>query len=68
MNRARITARRTALALALAVVGASASAAELTVVNFGGANGARGSQPAVREGDRQKVTAVEYNATASRRK
>ena len=39
MNRARITARRTALALALAVVGASASAAELTVVNFGGANG-----------------------------
>ena len=64
MNRARITARRTALALALAVVGASASAAELTVVNFGGANGdaqkAAFNQP-FEKATGNKVTAVEYN-------
>ena len=39
MNRASFTARRTAVALALAAFGVSAAAAELTVVNFGGANG-----------------------------
>lgn len=64
MNRARITGRRTALALALAVVGASASAAELTVVNFGGANGdaqkAAFNQP-FEKATGNKVTAVEYN-------
>ncbi|MCA8311458.1 ABC transporter substrate-binding protein [Burkholderia sp. AU28942] len=64
MNAAHSTARRTALALALAVVGASATAAELTVVNFGGANGdaqkAAFNQP-FEKATGNKVTAVEYN-------
>ncbi|MDR8732234.1 ABC transporter substrate-binding protein [Burkholderia pseudomultivorans] len=64
MNRTRFTARRTAFALALAVFGASASAAELTVVNFGGANGdaqkAAFNQP-FEKATGNKVTAVEYN-------
>ena len=64
MNGASSTARRTALALALAVVGASATAAELTVVNFGGANGdaqkAAFNQP-FEKATGNKVTAVEYN-------
>ncbi|GBH23797.1 ABC transporter substrate-binding protein [Burkholderia vietnamiensis] len=64
MNGASTTARRTAPALALAVVGASATAAELTVVNFGGANGdaqkAAFNQP-FEKASGNKVTAVEYN-------
>lgn len=64
MNRASFTARRTALALALAVFGASASAAEITVVNFGGANGdaqkVAFNQP-FEKATGNKVTAVEYN-------
>lgn len=64
MNRASFTARRTAFALALAVFGASASAAEITVVNFGGANGdaqkVAFNQP-FEKSTGTKVTAVEYN-------
>ncbi|MBN3786941.1 ABC transporter substrate-binding protein [Burkholderia sp. Ac-20353] len=64
MNRASFTARRTAFALALAVFGASASAAEITVVNFGGANGdaqkVAFNQP-FEKSTGNKVTAVEYN-------
>ncbi|CAM2165088.1 Gamma-aminobutyric acid-binding protein [Paraburkholderia sacchari] len=64
MNRACFTPRRTALALILAVCGASASAGELTVVNFGGANGdaqkAAFNQPFEKDTG-TKVTAVEYN-------
>ena len=64
MNRTRFTARRIAVALTLAAFGASASAAELTVVNFGGANGdaqkAAFNQP-FEKATGNKVTAVEYN-------
>ena len=64
MKRASFTARRTALALALVAFGASATAAELTVVNFGGANGdaqkVAFNQP-FEKATGNKVTAVEYN-------
>jgi len=66
MTRAPFTPRRAAIVLALVLTGAAAgaSAAELTVVNFGGANGeaqkAAFNEP-FEKSTGTKVTAVEYN-------
>lgn len=64
MARSSFMARHSALALTLAAFGTSVSAAEITVVNFGGANGdaqkVAFNQP-FEKATGNKVTAVEYN-------
>jgi putative spermidine/putrescine transport system substrate-binding protein len=69
ITRAAFTSRRAVAALTLAMVGAYASAAELTVVNFGGSWG-QVQKPAFYEpfekSTGNKITVVEYNGETAK--